>query len=110
MSSNWNKIISNDIGKIWKKWCLQQNLIIQNQREETEEIDYKELYLHLKRKEKSLESGNEFNEWTINLAPAEMNAIACYNNIVATSGNQTLTNKFTNIYTNNQTLNYQIIH
>lgn len=107
VSSNWNKIISNNINEIWKKWCIKERLI-QNQNQD--ETNYKEAYLHLKRKESSIESGNEFKQLSVDIGPAEMNAIACYKNIIATNGNQTLNSKFTNIYTNNQTLNFQIIH
>ncbi len=45
-----------------------------------------------------------------------MNAISSYKNIVATGNQSNLMNnnnndnKFSNVYTNNQTLNYQIIH
>ena len=46
-----------------------------------------------------------------------MNAISSYKNIVATgnqsnliNNNNNVNNKFSNVYTNDQTLNYQIIH
>jgi hypothetical protein len=47
-----------------------------------------------------------------------MNAISSYKNIVATGNQSNLINnnnndnmnKFSNVYTNDQTLNYQIIH
>ncbi len=69
----------------------------------------------MKRHSYSLDRGNEFKTWSIS-CPAEMNAISSYKNIVATGNQSNLMNnnnndnKFSNVYTNNQTLNYQIIH
>lgn len=88
---------------MWKKWCIKLCPIND---QTNNELNYKEAFINLMLKSRSFEKGDEFKSY--NICPAEMNAMACYRNIIAT-GNDT-NSKFTNVYTNNQTLSYQIIH
>ena len=119
MSSIWNRKISDNYNLIWKKWCYEVLPVNHAETElDNEKINFKNIFLDYMRHTTRLDEGSAFK--TYSLSPAEMNAMACYRNIIATgnesnfkptyNNNNNNNNNSNKKMTNSYTLGFQVLN
>jgi hypothetical protein len=81
VSSTWNFKLNHSFNKLWYNWCIKTLPLNDENDVYVESINYKEKFLKILRNSNDLENGRLFQTWPV--GPAELNAIATYNNIIA---------------------------
>lgn len=88
VNSVWNKKLSTCFNKFWFELSRRELPLDDANRElfryqsDVEKVNYKELFVRLMKSSIKLENGHMFRTWQ--LSPIEINAVATYENVLAT--------------------------
>lgn len=82
----WNKKLSNCFNKLWYDLCCRELPLDEVELDlctfAPEDVDYKKIFVKLMKSRHKLETGRMFRTWQ--LGPTEINAVATFDDIIAT--------------------------